>query len=466
MNLVDELLGDNAAHLLASTRRWYVFWCVIVFLLVLGRETVMPTSFMAARGRSQHWIGTWAAAPQNEMSSPPTIYRNQTLRLIVHISAGGKRVRIRLANMFGAETILIGSAHIACRTVAADVDPSSDRPLTFAGKQSIRVAPHSVVISDGVDIDVPALSDVAVSLFFPESTTASTGHILAQQTNYVSEGTGDATASANFPVAKKITSWPFLTGVDVGASDRGAAVVAFGSSLTDGDGSTRDANCRWPDVLAERLQKNGATEIGVLNEGVIGNRLLSDTESPLQTGGPLAAAYAQLGPHLGQSGVRRFENDVLDQSGVKYVVLALGVNDILFPGSFIDSSQAVTAQALISGNRELIARAHKKGIRAIGTTIPPFEHALFRSPSFDQFYTPEKEKVREEVNEWVRRGGAFDGFIDFDEVVRDPNHPTQILPAYDSGDHLHVNDAGNLAQGDAIRLSLFHAKPMLVGKSH
>jgi lysophospholipase L1-like esterase len=231
--------------------------------------------------------------------------------------------------------------------------------------------------------------------------------------------------------------------------------VAFGSSLTDGDGSTRDANRRWPDVLAERLQKTGATEVGVLNEGVIGNRLLSDTESPGQTGGPLASAYAALGPHLGQAGVRRFESDVLGQSGVKYVVLALGVNDILFPGSFIDSSQSVTSQALISGNRELIARAHKKGIRAIGTTIPPFEHALFRSPSFDQFYTPEKEKVRQEANEWVRHGGAFDAFIDFDEVVRDPNRPTQILPAYDSGDHLHVNDAGNVAQGNAIPLSLF-----------
>jgi lysophospholipase L1-like esterase len=406
-------------------------------------------------GSSERWIGTWAAAPQDETSSPPTIYRNQTLRLIVHISAGGKKVRIRVANTFGAETVVIGSAHIARRTAGADVDPSSDRSLSFAGKQSIRVAPHSAVISDGVEVDVPALSDVAVSLFFPESTSISTGHILAQQTNYVSAETGDATAATSFPVAKNITSWPFLTGIDVSASPAGAAVVAFGSSLTDGDGSTRDANRRWTDVLAERLQKNGATEVGVLNEGVIGNRLLSDTESPGQTGGPLASAYAALGLHLGQAGVRRFESDVLGQSGVKYVVLALGVNDILFPGSFIDSSQAVTSQALISGNRELIARAHKKGIRAIGSTIPPFEHALFRSPSFDQFYTPEKEKVRQEVNEWVRRGGAFDGFIDFDEVVRDPSRPTQISPVYDSGDHLHVDDAGNVAQGNAISLSLF-----------
>jgi lysophospholipase L1-like esterase len=169
----------------------------------------------------------------------------------------------------------------------------------------------------------------------------------------------------------------------------------------------------------------------------------------------LAATYAQLAPNLGQAGVKRFDRDVLNQAGVKYVILALGVNDILFPGSFIDATQAVTSQSLIAGNRELVARAHKQGIRAIGTTIPPFEHALFRSPFFDQFYTPEKEKIRQEINEWIRHGGAFDGMIDFDEAVRDPAHPAQILPAYDSGDHLHVNDAGNLAQTNAIALSLF-----------
>jgi lysophospholipase L1-like esterase len=147
---------------------------------------------------------------------------------------------------------------------------------------------------------------------------------------------------------------------------------------------------------------------------------------------------------------------VLGQAGVRYVILALGVNDILFPGSFIPETESVSAQNLIAGNRQLIARAHKKGILAIGTTIPPFEKAIFRSPYFDHFYTPEKDKVRQEVNAWIRRGGEFDGIIDFDEVVRDPSHPTQILPAYDSGDHLHVNDAGNVAQGNAIPIGLFH----------
>ena len=316
-----------------------------------------------------------------------------------------------------------------------------------------------MVISDPVDLDVPALSDLAISLFFPKPATATTSHSLAKETNYVSAETGDSTAAATFPIAKTITSWPFLTGVDVTTSPRGATIVALGSSLTDGDGSTKDANRRWPDVLAERLQKaGGRDELGVLNEGIIGNRLLSDSDSPHQAGGPppLGAVFAQLGPTLGQSGLARFERDVLGQAGVRYVIVGLGVNDILFPGSFIPATENVNSQSVISGYRQLIARGHKKGIRVIGSTIPPFEHAIFPSPFFDGFYTPEKENVRQQVNAWIRGSGEFDGVIDFDEAVRDPNHRTQILPAYDSGDHLHVNDAGNVAQGNAIPLALFH----------
>jgi lysophospholipase L1-like esterase len=210
-------------------------------------------------------------------------------------------------------------------------------------------------------------------------------------------------------------------------------------------------------VLAERLQKAGYAQLGVLNEGIIGNRLMSDAQSPGQAGGPppLGTVFGELGAALGEAGVARFERDVLAQPGVKSVILALGVNDILFPGSFIPADKAVTAQDLIAGNRQLIARAHRKGIRAIGSTIPPFEHALFRSPFFDHFYSPEKEKIRQAVNDWIRHAGEFDGVIDFDQAVCDPSHPSQLLPAYDSGDHLHVNDAGNIAQANAIPLSLF-----------
>ena len=426
--------------------------CALAFFLLL----VLPP-----RNAAQNkWIGTWAAAPQAAFRGPVQTFHNQTIRLIVHTSAGGKKVRIKISNTFGDQPLLIGGAHIARRVGEADIDPASDRALKFHGRSSTTIPPGSLVVSDPADLDVPALSDLAISLFFPETAALTTWHVLAKQTNYVSTETGDETGQVKFPVAKTITSWPFLAGVDVGASPHSAAIVAFGSSLTDGDGSTKDSNRRWPDVLAERLQKAGAeaAELGVLNEGIIGNRLLSDTQSLRQAGGPppLGAVFEELGPALGQSGLARFDRDVLAQAGVKYVVLALGVNDMLFPGSFIPQTESVTARDLITGNRQLIARAHKKGIRVIGTTIPPFEHALFRDPFFDRIYSPEKEKIRREVNAWIRTSGEFDDFIDFDEAVRDPGHPAQILPAYDSGDHLHVNDAGNVAQANAIPLSLFH----------
>ena len=440
--------------------------CILTALLFVPVAAQTP----AARDRStglhddvrpadKGWIGTWATAPQHFVPGSAQTFRNQTLRLIVHTSVGGAKVRIRLSNTFGDQPLLIGSAHIARRAAGADIDPTSDRALTFSGKASAQVSPGAMVISDPVELDVPALSDLAVSLFLPESTSATTSHILALQTSYVSPESGDSTAALNFPIAKTISSWPFLTGVDVAASPRAAAIVAFGSSLTDGDGSSKDTNRRWPDVLAERLHKAGdrEAELGVLNEGIIGNRLLSDTSSPRQAGGPppLGDTFTILGPALGQSGRLRFERDVLAQPGVKYVIIGLGVNDILFPGAFIPATEKVTAQNIISGYRQLIARAHKKGIRVIGSTIPPFEHALFRNPFFDHLYSPEKEQVRQEINNWIRSHNQFDGVIDFDRAVRDPDHPTQLLPAYDSGDHLHVNNSGNVAQGNVIPLELF-----------
>jgi lysophospholipase L1-like esterase len=432
--------------------------CTLIGLLSI-RAMAQDSARQTIHGKNNQWIGTWAAAPQHSVPRSVQIFRNQTLRLVVHTSVAGRKVRIKISNTFGGQPLLIASAHVARRASRADIDAASDRTLTFRGHPSTKVAARSMVISDPVDLDVPALSDLAISLFLPESTEATTLHVLALQTSYVSPETGDSTASVSFPIAKTITSWPFLTGVDVVASPRAAAIVALGSSLTDGDGSTKDSNRRWPDVLAQRLHTAGDphAKLGVLNEGIIGNRLLNDSNSPRQGGGPspLGAVYAQLGPALGQSGLARFERDVLAQAGVKYVIVGLGVNDMLFPGSFIPATENVNAQSILSGYRQLIARAHKNGVRTIGTTIPPFEHAIWKDPFFDGFYTPQKERVRQEVNAWIRGGGEFDGVIDFDKAVRDPSHPTQLLPAYDSGDHLHVNDAGNVAQGDAIPLALF-----------
>src|SRR3984893_2614065 len=231
-------------------------WMLLVPALAILGSTNPAIGSSADSPDGTPWIGTWAAAPQPFVPGSLQTFQNQSLRLIVHASAGGTKARIKISNTFGVEPLLIGGAHIARRAAAADIDPTSDRALMFQGKPSITIAARSMAVSDPVTLDIPALSDLAISLFLPNRTAASTTHILAQQTSYVSPDSGDVTASVKFPVATTIGTWPFLTGVDVGASSRGAAIVALGSSLTDGDGSTKDANPRSPDVLAERLQKS------------------------------------------------------------------------------------------------------------------------------------------------------------------------------------------------------------------
>jgi lysophospholipase L1-like esterase len=430
----------------SQPNKWISWTWVLIFaanaVAVLGSEN--PTGAHADRGAS-HWAGTWAAAAQPFLPSSLEAYRNQSLRLIVHTSTGGTRVRIRISNAYGDAPLLIGAAHIARRTTGAEIDPRSDRVIKFAAKSSATVPAGSMVVSDPVDLEVPALSDLAVSLFLPERTEAKTSHKMAKQTSYVSTETGDQTSAAKFPVSKTIQSWPFLTGVDVETSRRSASIVAFGSSLTDGDGTTADTNNRWPDVLAKRL-RDAKMEIGVLNAGIIGNRLLFD--SPKSPNNPFGGA-------LGEAGLTRFERDVLAQAGVKYVVIGLGINDILFPAfPFTPASEIVHAKDVISGYRQLIARAHQKGVRIIGTTNPPFENSDFPG-LVSAFYTPERETLREQVNDWIRSSGEFDDVVDLDAAVRDPSHPTQLLPAFDSGDHLHPNDAGCTAEGNAIPLELF-----------
>jgi lysophospholipase L1-like esterase len=416
-------------------------------LLVLAAAVAAATPGAVASGghdrARDHWIGTWATASQPALPGRVQSFKNQSARLIVHTSAGGRRARIRISNTYGDAPLPIGGAHIARRTTGAGIDPTSDRALTFGGQSSTSVPARTLAVSDPVDLDVPALSDLAITLFFPEAAAATTSHALARQTSYVSSE-GDFTASAEFPVSTTIRSWPFLTGVDVSTSSHGATIVAFGSSLTDGDGSTLDANRRWPDVLAERLQKagGGKAALGVLNLGIIGNRLLYD--SPRQPDSPFGAA-------LGESGLARFERDVLSQASVKWVLVGLGINDIAFPAfPFTPPSEKVQAKDIVAGYRRLIASAHRKGVRVIGTIVPPFENSVFEAPPFRglTFYTPEREAVRQEVNAWILRAGAFDAVVDFDAALRDPNHPTQLRPDFDSGDHLHPNDAGYGRQGE------------------
>jgi len=440
-----------------SGGRWSLRCGLLVSALVVSGSTNRPTASSAGLDPAgSRWVGTWATAPQFSGTASVDNYANQTVRLIVHTSVSGRKARVTISNLYGDQPLEIGAAHIARRTRDTEIDPASNRPLTFRGRASTTVASRSMTVSDPVDFDVPPLSDLAISLFFPRSTPVTTVHTLAKQTSYVSTANGDSTAAVRFPAARTIRTWPFLTGVDVTASSNGAAIVAFGSSTTDGDGSTTDANRRWPDVLADRLQQAGGryAELGVLNMGIIGNRLLFDIHSPRQTGGPFEAALEELGPRLGDAGVKRFDRDVLSLAGVKYVILVLGINDILFPGTFTPATERVTAEDVVAGNRQLIARAHKNGIRVIMTTIPPFENALFTHPPIS-FSTPEKEDARQRINEWIRSSREFEGVADFDAAVRDPGHPTRLRPDYDADDHLHVNDAANVAQANTIPLEVF-----------
>jgi lysophospholipase L1-like esterase len=445
-------MNKNDQRTLSARNRWnFKMWifCATALLFaevasaVLGSAASRIASGADADRDAKQWVGTWATAAQPFLPGSLQTYRNQSLRLIVHTSVGRPKVRIEISNTYGDGPLLIGVVHIARRTSAAEIDPRSDRMLKFQGKSFTTVPAGSMVVSDPVELEVPALSDLAISLFLPQRTEAKTSHRMAKQTSYVSPEAGDSTAVVKFPIAKEIHSWPFLTGVDVEASPGAAAIVAFGSSLTDGDGTTADTNARWPDVLAERLQKRTGrkVEIGVLNEGIIGNRLLHD--SPKGTDNPFGA------------GLARFERDVLAQAGVRYVIVGLGINDILFPAfPFTPPSEKVSADDIISGYRQLVTRGHRKGIRVIGTTNPPFENSAFEG-LVTAFYTPEREIVRQRVNDWIRSSGEFDSVVDLDAVLRDPGHPTQLLRAYDSGDHLHPNNAGCRAQGNAFPLALF-----------
>jgi lysophospholipase L1-like esterase len=291
-----------------------------------------------------------------------------------------------------------------------------------------------MVLSDPVKLDVPALSDVAISLYLPKPTTGAGIHYGAQQTSYI--GKGDLTGSAAFSETAKLTSWVFLTGLDVAAPATGGTVVAFGDSITDGARSTVDANRRWPNVLAERLAGHkGQAALGVLDEGIGGNRILHDPADNIR---------------FGVNGLARFSRDVIAQPGVRYLIILEGINDIGHPGQSAPDSEAVTAEDLITGLKQMVERAHEKGIKVFGATLTPF-----KGTTIPGYYTLEKEAKRKAVNTWIRTSGLFDGVIDFDKATQDASDPDRMKAAYDGGDHLHPGDAGYRAMGEAIDLSLF-----------
>jgi lysophospholipase L1-like esterase len=358
--------------------------------------------------------------------APPTTVNNQTLRQIVRTSVGGSRVRIVLSNAFGTAPIEIGAGNIALRDKDSSLVTSSVKPLTVAGASTFTVLAGATLVTDPIDLAVPPVSDLVIDLYVPNdlgiSPSPVTTHNGASQTNFVSE-TGNHSGVTNLPVNARSGAWFMIARVEVMAPAGTAAVVTFGDSITDGARSTADTNNRWPDQLARRLAARKGGGVAVLNAGISGNRVLGDG--------------------AGVSALARFDRDVLMQTGVTHVVVMEGINDI----GIARNNPSPSADDLIVGHKQLIDRAHARGLKIYGATLTPYEGAAY--------YSPEGEAKRQALNNWIRTSKAYDGVIDFDMVTRDPAAPTKFLPAYDSGDHLHPGDAGYKAMGDAVDLALF-----------
>jgi lysophospholipase L1-like esterase len=404
----------------------------------LKRRTLSPLALLllylccfnpvtASAASPDHWVGTWATAPMAQDNHEAKVAADTTYREIVHVSMGGPAVRVILTNEFGLDPLTIGAGNVALSAGGSDIDPAASAPLTFNGRPSIVIPPGALVVSDPVTLKLPPTSNLAVSIFIPaQPIRQASVHGFADQTNYTAPG--NVTSAKSLDTPTEIYSWPFLKGVDVKADEKAAAIVTFGDSITDGAHSTRNANARWPDVLAARLQADRKTaNLGVLNEGIGGNRVLHDDTGP--------------------SALARFDRDVLAQAGVRYLIIMESINDIGHAQDPRHPYDVVSADDLIAGLSQLATRAHTHGIKVFGATLTPYVGAGYSSPA--------GEAMREAVNQWIRTTDQLDGVIDFDKITRDPAKPTVFLPANDSGDNLHPGDAGYKAMGDSIDLKLF-----------
>jgi lysophospholipase L1-like esterase len=375
-----------------------------------------------------HWVGTWTMAPA---PADTGAFNNHTLRMTMRASLGGNAVRVRISNACGNRPLVVGGARIALRDKGAAILARSDRVLSFGGDKSAVAAAGAVLFSDPVEFDLPPLADLAVSLYLPGEIPNDfqlTGRY-ARQTNYISPP-GDFSAAVTMPIGSLTSDWFFVCGVDVLASAATGGIVALGDSLTDGNISTIDAFCRWPDQLARRLQaRGGGRPMGVMNEGLGGNRILHDIR--------------------GDSGLRRFDRDVLAQPGVTHLIVMLGTNDLR--NRWKRPEEEVDAAQMIAGLKQMAVRAHGAGVKIVGATLTPFGNETFMAGAWN----PQREQVRMAVNAWIRDGGAFDAVADFDRALRDPERPTQMLAELDCGDGLHPSDLGYNTMGEAIDLALF-----------
>lgn len=403
---------------------------VVAFLLCW----IMLPSFAPAKDKPSHWLGTWASSPQpgDSRTAPPAPGLNDaTLRQIVHVSAGGPRLRIRFSNVFGASPLTISSAHIALPAGGSAIQPATDHALSFHGEPSVTIPAGALMLSDPLDFPLKPLSDLAITIYLKSVPEEITTHDASHETSYLQSG--NAVSAPDLPTAAQTEHWYFINGVDVGVnvkeSHPAGAIVALGDSITDGSHSTTNANGRWPDHLARRLAAGKHTSgIGVLNEGIGGNRLLHDGRGP--------------------NSLARFDRDVLAQAGVRWLIIFEGVNDI---GTVARASklheQPATAQDIIAADQQIIWRAHAHGIKVYGATITPFGGSFYDSPA--------AEAERATVNQWIRTSGQFDAVIDFDAAIRDPKDPARMQSAAAFHDQLHPNDAGYRILGNAIDLKLF-----------
>jgi len=389
------------------------------------------SSPFAVAAQPDHWVGTWATSP---MAAPnpdgKIVAPDTTLREIVHVSLGGPLVRVILSNEFGLDPLTIDDARIALSAGGNEISLPSMNVLTFAGRPSVTIPPGALILSDPVALKLPAFADVAVSLHIPDQPLRQLSmHSFADQTSYTAPG--NVVGSKQLEGAKNITTWPILKGIDVKVSGESASIVTFGDSITDGAHSTLSTNARWPDVLARRLQANKKTaSLGILNQGIGGNRVLHDNTGP--------------------SALARFDRDVLAQAGVKYLVIMESINDIGHAADPVKPYDIVSADDLIFGLGQLADRAHTHGIKVIGATLTPYVGAKYASPA--------GEEIRQAVNKWIRTTNQLDGVIDFDQATQDPTNPATFSSTADSGDHLHPGDAGYKIMGDSINLKLFEGK--------
>ncbi|MEO7362876.1 MAG: SGNH/GDSL hydrolase family protein [Gemmatimonadaceae bacterium] len=405
--------------------------CLVGSALLLASCAHAPQSGIgkSGDGASMAWFATWAPS-QSATAARPALdsldrvpsYTNATIRQIIRTSIGGDRVRIHISNEYGDRPLIIGGAHVALRQSGSTIVSGSDRALTFGGKAGVIVRPGSVVASDPLTFTVPPLGDLAISVYLPTAARTATRHALAVQTTYVSKQ-GNQLSSVEFIADTTMHSWIFLSAVDVRNPGVTGTIVAVGNSITDGFAATVDANNRWPDVLATRLLSSKTEPVkAVINAGISGNRVLT----------------FGAGPSL----MARFDRDVLMQPAVTHVIVLEGINDISR-----STADSVTVDDIIFGHKQIIDRAHERGILVYGATLTAFE----RAPAAN-------EAKRQAVNQWIRTSGAYDAVIDFDAITRDPAKPTRLLPAYDSGDSLHPSDAGYRAMGEAIDLALFRGR--------